>query len=274
MHYIKSSIYAFLFLSCATGTHADVITHFEGGYGSDIPVLLTEVGINNRLNYTETIYEAFVIPDNTQSLAFNFIRDTGSYLFTFGMFYITETTADPTDNPLDFAVQAITNSIVIFDDRTSDPGSRFVMNQPQSGKVGFYIIPNDTVATFLGDPERFYDGARPVPLFTMAAANPGGFDQAMSFTDVQEGITLFSFEDLTRTGSSDNDFIDMSFTVTPGLLPTPSPWQEQNNVVDPSFRPQPIPSQPASFAGIILSLSMLYGPSRGGWKARHNATSS
>lgn len=241
---------------------ADVITHFNDGNGSDVPKLLESVGIESGSSYTETIYEAFIIPDNTQSLTFEFIRDTGSYLFTFGMFDIHAPTVNPQTNPMAYALQAITNSIVIFDNRTSKPGSTFLIEQPSTATVGFYIIPNDDIKTFLTRPQSFYQGNRPTPLFTNAAANPGGLDQAMSFTDTLTGKTLFTFEDLTRTGLSDEDFTDMSFTVTPALMPTPSPWQQEREIVDIGFRPVSIPGPTAWLAGVLLCLPILF-------KSRH-----
>jgi hypothetical protein len=55
--------------------------------------------------------------------------------------------------------------------------------------------------------------------FSVSDANPGEFDQLLSF--VGNGVTLFTFEDLTRIagGGSDDDFEDIAFTIDAELNP-------------------------------------------------------
>lgn len=93
---------------------------------------------------------------------------------------------------------------------------------PPGTELGFFIVPNNTVTTFLSSPGDFYPPATSpdalcAPHFSNENANPGEFDQFLSF--VGDGITHFTFEDLTRIGESDEDFTDMAFTIDAELRP-------------------------------------------------------
>ena len=96
-------------------------------------------------------------------------------------------------------------------------------------ELGFFIVPNDTFANFLSAPATYYDppantgddifANKRSPLFSVADANPGEFDQLLSF--IGNGVTLFTFEDLTRNpgGNTDNSFTDLAFTIDAELEP-------------------------------------------------------
>jgi hypothetical protein len=89
--------------------------------------------------------------------------------------------------------------------------------------LAFFLIPNRTLQEYWQDPT-----AGPAPLFTLSGANPGGFDQVLTFrSDVgrtAEGssrevvspgpLVIFAFEDLSAAKQSDQDFTDVVFTVT------------------------------------------------------------
>ena len=96
----------------------------------------------------------------------------------------------------------------------------------------FGIVPNNSVDNFLASPGDFYnDDGSPVlsptsnraPLFIFENANPGENDQVLGFLFTplappdSKGLTLFTFEDLTRAAGvgpfpqSDEDFTDLGF---------------------------------------------------------------
>jgi len=93
--------------------------------------------------------------------------------------------------------------------------------------VYFWLIPDNDVATFLlGTPpgSDFYpsqtdDRMFRAPMFMIDQANPGEFDQLLSFIGgtIENPITLFTWEDLTRDdlippNESDEDFTDLAFS--------------------------------------------------------------
>ncbi|MFC7337425.1 DUF6923 family protein [Haloferula chungangensis] len=106
---------------------------------------------------------------------------------------------------LEYRVAAASSAISLMDDRSSDIGSTTSFNPTAhglSGKtVGFFIVPNNTVSTFLRNPWRYTpkgqgDRTKRQPLFTLNGANPGLSDQFLSFKG--NGGTVFAIEDHSR----------------------------------------------------------------------------
>ena len=256
-------------LSIAVTTNAEYVRHFDDiTLFSDVPNLLDQVGIGQNDISSETIYETFTTPSNTSSLTFDFIRDTGSYKFSFGVFDVTNNPYNPITQKEEWGTYSIANSTLIFDDKTENPGISNTITVGGDIQLAFYIIPNNTYSHFNIKPHHFYpsqtyDSNHRSPLFSISDANPGELDQMLSFSDYTSGITLFSFEDLTRTGSSDEDFTDMAFTISPSLIPTPSDQQNNNGIVDDDFQggaQAPLPS--TLWLAIPLTLLMLNRPSK------------
>lgn len=211
---------------------ADIISHFGGGYGSDVPSLLDSVGIGRGNSGAERLSQTFFLPgtdSDTLDLTFELVRDTGGFNFSFGFFDMATPTADPTQNRQEWATQALSGATLVFDDRIDNPGAtETIFNLKGGTELGFFLIPNNSLANFQTDPASFFadpatSNALRAPLFSVSAANPGGLDQMLSF--VANDTTLFTFEDLTRTGGSDQDFTDLAFTVDAALdeIPTPGP---------------------------------------------------
>jgi len=226
-----------LFVACPA--YADTVTQFgDGPFGSVESALLVPLGLDDPS--FETTATTFAVPGSsgTTNLTFTFRLDLGSFLFTFGYYPLSAVSADPVTDKVTYAMQAISAGTVIFDDRLVDPvtvSSPFPL--PAGTNLGFFLIPNDTVANFLADPQSYYDppantdGNKRAPLFSVSNANPGELDQLLSFAG--NGITLFTWEDLTRIpgGDTDNSFTDLAFTVDAEL--GPGSGSCGNGVVDP-----------------------------------------
>ena len=233
---VRTGIVVFLSTGLLGGPlHADTITHFGDGPFPGVSTLLDDVdiGIGSGNTGSETTAETFVVPGasgTTTTLTFTFEEDLGGYLFTFGFYPLSAVSGiDPETEKVDYAIQAITNATLIFDDVTQDPGVTASFPVLAGTELGFFIVPNDTFANFLADPTSFYDppantgddifANKRSPLFSVADANPGEFDQLLSF--IGNGVTLFTFEDLTRNpgGNTDNSFTDLAFTIDSELEP-------------------------------------------------------
>ena len=221
-------------LLASTMASADTVTHFGDGVGSDVPALLDQVGIGSGNVGSETTATAFIVPGSpstTTDLTFTFERDTGGFLFNFGFFDLSTVTADPILEKQLWAEQALSGATEAFDDIVDNVGVTKTVSVPAGTVLGFYLIPDNTLANFLSNPSAFFpsqtahDELRS-PLFSVSDANPGELDQMLSF--IGNGVTLFTFEDLTRTGTSDQDFTDLAFTIdaelTPQGMPAVSEW--------------------------------------------------
>ncbi|NEQ99940.1 MAG: DUF4114 domain-containing protein [Cyanothece sp. SIO2G6] len=217
---------------------ADTSTHFGDGFGSDVPSLLDDVGIGSQNAASETTATTFLVPGapgSTTDFDFEFLRDTGGFQFSFGFFEVDQDLSgfDPVLNKEAWALEALADATLVFDDRVNDPGDVSNTFSLDSGsEIGFFLIPNNTLANFQGSPSSFFPSQTSVsslrsPLFSVSDANPGEFDQMLSFVDA--GVTLFTFEDLTRTGISDQDFTDLSFVVNAELRPVEQPIPEPSS---------------------------------------------
>lgn len=204
-------------------SNADTIRYADGGYGS-VQQSLSGLGYNVSDTSIESTAESFIVPGAPEStlggstrLDFTYVRDTGSYRFSFGVFDRGAVTADPVSDRQNWAMQALGAATVIFDDRDTDPGATASVEFATGTDLGLFLIPNDTLASVLENPAAFYGGTRPDPLFSVSDANPGNFDQLMTFES--GGLTTFAFEDLSRAGYSDEDFTDLVITMTASPLP-------------------------------------------------------
>ncbi len=176
-------------------------------------------------------------PGEQVELTFRYEADNGGYQSKFGFYNVSSVSADPVLQKRDFAVQAIGNGTLLFDDAVVNPGAAVTITLPAATELGLYLIPNDTPAAFLANPDAFYGSLanRPPrsPLFSRPAANPGQFDQML--VSIGNGSSLFSFEDLTRIpgGGSDGDFNDIKFSIDEELIPVPLPPGEAEVVYGP-----------------------------------------
>lgn len=199
-------------------SHADTIRYADGGFGS-VQQSLSGLGYDLSDPTVESTAETFIVPGasgGTTRLDFAYVRDTGSYRFSFGVFDRAAATADPVSDRQNWASQALGASTVVFDDRDVNPGATASIDIAAGTELGLFLIPNDTLAAVLGNAAAFYGGGRPDPLFSVADANPGSFDQMLTFTS--GGPTTFAFEDLSRAGYSDEDFTDLVITLTASPL--------------------------------------------------------
>lgn len=225
--------------------YADTIRYADGGFRS-VQQSLSGLGYNTSDPSIESTAESFIVPAAQGSAArldFSYIRDTGSYRFSFGVFDRGAVTADAVSDRQNWAIQALSAATVIFDDRETDPGATASVEFSAGTDLGLFLIPNDTLASVLENPAAFYGGGRPAPLFSVADANPGSFDQLMTFE--AGGLTTFAFEDLSRAGYSDEDFTDLVITMTSS--PLPGRFQVQTELASAAI------AEPPGLAIVILA---------------------
>ena len=221
----------------------DVILQFGGLKSASVSTILNTQGIGSTNSAAETAISSFVVPgtSGTVSLDFTLGVSEGGFKFTFGLYDLSAVTADPITQRQEYARQAIQQSVnsqwIVFSEHS--PFNNVATNTKSISvnvgtTIGFFIVPNATAESFLGNPSAFYGaGANfnapdsPLnvsnqfwsPLFSASDANPGQKDQMLSF--VGNGKTVLSFEDLTRTSfESDSDFNDLVFSINTPLTIT------------------------------------------------------
>lgn len=222
-------------------TRADVISYFNGGNYNIVTQTLSGLGYDTSDSAIESTAEGFTVngPAGTVTrLDFTFIRDLGGYQFSFGVFDRAAVSANPVADRQTWALQALNAGTVVFDNREIEIGATASIDVAAGTELGLFLIPNDTLAAVLADPSAFYGGNRPDPLFSVSDANPGAFDQLLSFEAAS--LHTFAFEDLARTGGSDQDFNDLIVTMTA------SPSTEQ-----PSIQTEAV-SEPRGLAIVLL----------------------
>ena len=204
----------------SASSRADTIRYFDGGNYGVVSQALSGVGYDTSDTAIELSSEGFTVPGlagGATRLHFTFIRDLGGYQFSFGVFDRSAVTADPVSDRQNWALQALATATVVFDNREIDIGATSSVDVAAGTELGLFLIPNDTLQAVLEDPSAFYGGSRPDPLFSVADAHPGSFDPMLSFE--AGGLHTFAFEDLSRTGYSDQDFNDLIVTMTSTSLP-------------------------------------------------------
>ena len=150
----------------------------------------------------ETTAETFVVDGDVgdeTTLVFAFPHWHGSFRQTFGIFPLAAVTADPEEDAIAFATEAIGSAIVLVE--RSRPSTHLpFMKMPAGTELGFFVLPNSTVSQFLHDPESYFadppevsDATIP-PVFSLSAANAADYDQMVAFDDGSR--VLLSFEDL------------------------------------------------------------------------------
>jgi hypothetical protein len=272
---------------------ADSISYFDDipADNQDLDSVLGTFGLYDR--GSETDGQSFIVPDangdgSPVTITTSFVDDTGNFLFTFGAVPVAAVVGmDAPSNRFAWTLAALTHpqTLAVFDDRDIDPcldpaalndscQARFP-GIPVGSEWFFFLIPNNTLQAFRDDPSGFYHNTRDDcgeygtycrnPLFSFTPANPGGFDQMLSFTG--NGETLFAFEDLSRQGYSDQDFSDLVFVLdfeNSAETFTPNESQETRDR---------IPSVPAPSSPGLMLLGLLVYAWRRSWRPSLRATS-
>lgn len=214
--------------SAVCGARADTMTYAPGNF----PALTATLSALGMSGAAANALETFSVPGTTGTstrLDFGFIQDLGGYQFSFGVFDVGAVTADPLHERGGWGIQALSSATLIFDNRGLAPGATASIDVAAGTQLGLFLIPDDTLAQVMSDPGAFYRSSRPAPLFSVAAANPGGYDQLLAFESA--GLYTFAFEDLTRTGWSDLDFNDLVVT----MRATPAAFKAQiDSVPEPA----------------------------------------
>jgi len=183
---------------------------------------------------SEDISQAFEVlanpPEDFETEAeieFEVVQDTGAFFYSYG-FCHTDSVGilDPITQKEAWATACLGDSdtVEVFDDTFDDVGDTKIVLLDVGDELFFWLIPNNDLATFNADPSLFYppqttDNEFRAPLFSVENANPGEFDQFLTF--IGGGKTLFTVEDLSRDGSSDEDFTDLAFVLDVELDPKP-----------------------------------------------------
>jgi len=189
-----------------------------------------------NLDSSEDISQAFEVkadpPEDFETEAeieFEVVQDTGNFFYSYG-FCHTDSVGilDPVTQKEAWATACLgdPDTVEIFDDTFDDVGDTKILLFDAGDELFFWVIPNNDLATFNADPSAFYppqttNNPFRAPLFSVENANPGEFDQVLTF--IGGGKTLLTFEELSRTGDSDEDFIDLAFVLDVELTPTPKP---------------------------------------------------
>ena len=196
-----------------------------------IDELLQRPDINLNNPGFETAASSFLVPQNTSSLQFTLVEDTGFFLFKFFYFLLDDAVGAP--GSAQWRQTAIENSVLIFDDVDSSPGVNDVRTFSVSGsstssaadeisagsELGFILQPKGDFGNAIENFGNF--------LFSDSRGNPdidmdgSGDDQLLAFSETPElasELTLFAFEDVAAI-SSDRDYTDLVFTITPALIP-------------------------------------------------------
>lgn len=209
-----SGILAAVLVLAPAVLRADTIRYFDRGNFGVVGQTLSGLGYNTSDAAIESTAHGITVPaaaGGAARLDFTFIRDLGGYQFSFGVFDRSAVTADPVLDRQNWAMQALGTATVVFDNREIDIGATNSIDVEAGTELGLFLIPNDTLQSVLDDPSAFYGGNRPDPLFSVSDANPGSFDQLLTFE--AGGLHTFAFEDLTRAGGSDQDFNDLIITM-------------------------------------------------------------
>lgn len=208
----------------AQNAFADTFTHFGNGPFADVTTLLNNLGIPT-VPGSETIAEEFMVPGviGTVDLTFTFERDTGAFEFSFGFCDSTNVIGiDPIAQKQQWATACLASATEVFDDSLVNVPATSMHTVNAGSELIFYIIPDNDLTTFNANPSSFFPSQTGTsslrsPLFSVSNANPSEFDQMLSF--IGGGVTLFTFEDLTRSGPTDNDFTDIAFSIDVELMP-------------------------------------------------------
>ena len=167
-----------------------------GSYAQVTASLANEFGTTAFPPIVETLQSSYVVQGNgAVNLTFNFRADTGSFLFNFGYYRITDAlnaiNLSTNAGKVAYATQALAvgNATVVFDDVTDNPGATRITTATGGDTLGFFLIPDNSLALFQSNPGLFgvnglgSRGDSPpyrFPLFGLANANPGNADQLLS----------------------------------------------------------------------------------------------
>jgi hypothetical protein len=184
--------------------------------------------------YTESTAGLFdVTGSGTTQFTIKYASQDGAYNFSVGYFIYNGTLPSNTASASSlesWAYNTVAGGKELFDERTSSPGATATINLPAGSVIGFYLIPNDTLADFLANGKNYNPFTSSAwPLFSIAGANPNSSDQAMVFSSGTSAMgnngVLLSWEDmlrLTPNSQSDSDFNDLILTAN-CLQPVPEP---------------------------------------------------
>ena len=105
------------------------------------------------------------------------------------------------------AALAAGNAQVVFASGAS-AGAYLELQLEGGGLYAFYVIQNGKTSSFLANNPNNVVGGGPLAFFSIAAANPDGFDHVHAEIQPQTGTLNLRWEDLTRGGDADyNDVV-------------------------------------------------------------------
>jgi len=178
----------------------------------------------------EMTAELFDLPNDETNFELTFLDDRSPMKFTLGVIdWSLVRSMDP--QSLSFREVVAKNSVLILDDRSSNPGSIVSFNPAehslQGKRVAFVIIPNNTFDKFASNTFRYLpkgngDRGKRQCLLSTSKANPGYHDQFIFFGNESE--TLMFIEDHSRIkgtqeegADSNSSFDDIQIKISPAL---------------------------------------------------------
>lgn len=235
-------IWLSLVVTClAAPVAADTMSYFDDDVSNakGFAKLLKEAGFDPSDKSIESFAQSYTVPGTSgmTSLTFNYFSDGSSKKFDFGFFDLSKISADPLSRPRDWAMEALASATLVFNDQIASPGASATFDVLAGTQLGFFLLPNARLSDVQKDPDKYIsppgksENYERAPLFSVANANPGAYDQMLAFQ--QNDDTFFSWEDVTRTKKSDRDFDDLAFTVT-ALPANPSSAVALQSVPEPS----------------------------------------
>ncbi len=108
-----------------------------------------------------------------------------------------------------YAEAAVRAARLVFGGRTPSGATQQLLFSG-GDRLGFVLIQNGTMASFLDRNPRNAVGGGPLAFFSLATANPDRFDH-LRISHLPDGTVLYAWED--ETGGGDRDFNDVVFRV-------------------------------------------------------------
>ncbi|MBK1832581.1 hypothetical protein JIN78_00795, partial [Roseibacillus ishigakijimensis] len=198
----------------------------EESYSQDVADVLEALGWNDE--EFEISMDLFDLPASG-SVTIDLLGDPSEMDFALALVDY-EAVAGLSPEVLPFRSLAGQNAVTILDNQVSEAGAQVVINPEELGLAGrtvmLCVLPHNRFDRYVTNPHRYTargegNDTKRQPLFSLSAANPGGKDQFMTFTDGNSTIVMVedhSRADVEEEGAeSDSNFADFWFRITPAL---------------------------------------------------------
>lgn len=159
-----------------------------------------------------TLYVVEGTFDQTVTIGFEGLGRSAGYRNEIGVFKVEDAdgrVAGMMPSDPNYAQAAVRAAQLVFGSRTPS-GAIQQLSFSGGDRLGFVLIQNGTMASFLDRNPRNDVRGGPLAFFSLATANPDGFDH-LRISHLPDGTVLYTWED--QTGGGDRDFNDVVFRV-------------------------------------------------------------